>query len=198
MKKSRPRSAKPERCSSEGHGETVPKPENNVNLALRILFGFRLVMLAGSVAVAFAMASCDAAKDDAAKPDPGADKAAIVQALDQWPKDFNGKNPAGVCSLFAPDAIVIYPDSPDRSYGDSCTQLTGVLANPDRNFSYAPPDIHEVLVDGDLATVRLIWTLTVTDHTGAVLEIVRENGVDVFARQPDGSWKIRISHAYPL
>ena len=27
---------------------------------------------------------------------------------------------------------------------------------------------------------------------------IDENGVDVFARQPDGSWKIRISHAFPV
>ncbi len=153
----------------------------------------RVVM---AVALAFALASCGEA--DSGKHDPAVDRAAIVEALNQWPTDFDGTNAAGVCSLFAPDAIVIYPDSADRSYDDTCTQLTGVITDPDRNFSYAAPDIKEVLVDGDLATVRLIWTLTVTDKAGAVLETVRESGVDVFARQPDGSWKIHISHAYPL
>ncbi|MFC0447708.1 hypothetical protein [Rhodococcus jostii] len=42
------------------------------------------------------------------------------------------------------------------------------------------------------------WPLTVTDASGAVLENVRESGVDVFRRQPDGSWKIHVSHAFPL
>ena len=50
------------------------------------------------------------------------------------------------------------------------------------------------------------WPLTVTDASGSVLENVRESysrmsresGVDVFRRQPDGSWKIHVSHAFPL
>ncbi|TQC46944.1 hypothetical protein EEB14_23425 [Rhodococcus sp. WS4] len=42
------------------------------------------------------------------------------------------------------------------------------------------------------------WPLTVTDASGTVLENARESGVDVFRRQPDGSWKIHVSHAFPL
>ena len=58
------------------------------------------------------------------------------------------------------------------------------------------PDINDVIVDGDLAVVRLIWTLTVRDGSGQVLETTVEDGVDVFRRQADGSWKIHISHAF--
>ena len=54
------------------------------------------------------------------------------------------------------------------------------------------------MADNDTVAVRLIWTLTVLDASGAALEIVKEQGIDVFRRQPDGSWKISISHAYPL
>ena len=55
-----------------------------------------------------------------------------------------------------------------------------------------------MLVDGDTAVVRLVWTLTVTDASGTAIDVVREKGLDVFRRQPDGTWKIRISYAYPL
>jgi ketosteroid isomerase-like protein len=65
-----------------------------------------------------------------------------------------------------------------------------------RTFTYSAPDIKEVPVDGDLATVRLIWTLIVKDASCKVAETVRDNVVDVFRRQPDGRWKIHVSHAF--
>ena len=68
--------------------------------------------------------------------------------------------------------------------------------DPDKRYTYAQPDIREVLVDGDLATVQLFWTLTVTDPAGKVLDTGVEDGLDVFRRQPDGTWKIHVSHAF--
>ena len=61
-------------------------------------------------------------------------------------------------------------------------QRTGVT------FSYTPPVIHEIVVDGDLAVVRLGWTLTT--QTAAGTEVTEEQGLDVFRRQPDGRWSI--------
>lgn len=126
---------------------------------------------------------------------PADDQAAIRRVLDQWPKDFAAKKIDEVCGLFAPDTVVIYPDSADRNYADTCAQFRRVFSGPN-SFTYAPPEIHEILVDHDVAAVRLIWRLEIRDPHGAVLEKTAENGVDVFARQPDGSWKIRISHAF--
>ena len=116
--------------------------------------------------------------------------------VNHWPMDFDNGNVEVVCGLFAPDVVVKYPDSADRDHDAFCAQMRGVRTDPDRTFSYAPPAIGEILVDGDLATVQIEWTLTVGDQTGTVLETVVEDGVDVFVRQPDGSWKIHISHAY--
>jgi ketosteroid isomerase-like protein len=67
--------------------------------------------------------------------------------------------------------------------------------DPVKRYSYAQLDIREVLVDGDLAVVRLFWTLTVTDAAGKILDTGVEDGLDVLTRQPDGSWKIHVSHA---
>jgi uncharacterized protein (TIGR02246 family) len=131
-----------------------------------------------------------------AQEDPAEDRAAIEAALRQWPDDFNAKNLPGVCGLFADDVVLIYPGSPDRNHQQFCDQMRTLFEDPGKEFSYDPPDIQEVVVDGDLATVRLIWTLTIRDTSGKVLETIDENGVDVFRRQPDGSWKIHISHAF--
>lgn len=128
--------------------------------------------------------------------DPAKDRAAIETALRQWPSDFNAENLPATCGLFADDVVLSYPDSPDRGHAAFCDQMRRLFDDPSRTFSYAPPDIREILVDGDLATVRLIWTLTVRDGSGRVLETAEENGLDVFRRQADGSWKIHVSHAF--
>jgi uncharacterized protein (TIGR02246 family) len=126
------------------------------------------------------------------------DTDAIKTALRQWPKAFNEERIDDVCALFADDVVLVYPDSPDRGHREFCDQMRKLFDDPSKRFSYAEPDIREVNVDGDLATVRLIWTLTVSDAAGRPLETVREDGVDVFKRQDDGSWRIHVSHAFPL
>lgn len=45
-------------------------------------------------------------------------------------------------------------------------------------------------MSGDLAVVRLVWTLTVATVGVAKTAIADEPGMDVFRKQPDGTWKI--------
>jgi uncharacterized protein (TIGR02246 family) len=129
-------------------------------------------------------------------PGPERDKAAIEASLRQWPNDFNAKNVASVCGLFADDVTLSYPGGQDSGRGELCERMTKLFDDPVKRYAYAQPDIREVVVDGDLATVRLFWTLTVTDAAGKVLDTGVEDGLDVFTRQPDGSWKIHVSHAF--
>ena len=124
------------------------------------------------------------------------DRADIEAALLQWPRDFNARNLDAVCGLFADDVVLAYPGAPDRNRDAFCGQMRVQFRDPSKTFSYDEPDIKEIIVEGDLATVRLFWTLTVRDTSGKVLETIHEDGVDVFRRQPDGSWKIHISHAF--
>ena len=148
------------------------------------------------LAIACAAAGCTAARSHCARTDDT--ETQVRAALARWPDDFAAKRTANVCALFAPDAVLSYPGSRDRSFADACAQFATLFASTDKTFTYAPPEIEEVLVDGDTAVVRLVWTLTVTDASGTAIDIVREKGLDVFRRQPDGTWKIRISYAYPL
>jgi ketosteroid isomerase-like protein len=130
--------------------------------------------------------------------DPTVDQAAIESALRQWPLDFNDSNLPAVCGLFADDAVLAYPDGGDRDRGQFCDRMKTLFDDPAKSFSYAEPNIKEVLVAGDLATVKLFWTLTIADKSGKVLDTMVEDGLDVFPRQADGSWKIHISHAFTV
>jgi uncharacterized protein (TIGR02246 family) len=131
-----------------------------------------------------------------AAPAEAGPEAAIRRVLQQWPKDFNARNKPGAYSLFAADLVATYPGQPDRTFEAMCKHLAAVLDHPKRRFRYDVPEIHQILVSGDLAVVRLTWTLRITEAEKPEI-VVRERGMDVFKRQKDGAWKISVSYAYP-
>lgn len=124
--------------------------------------------------------------------------AEITALLQQWPKDFNERKVAEVCSLFGPDLVASYPGTIDRNYEQMCRHLSETLTSKKTIYRYAAPNIEDIKVDGNLATVRLIWTLTVLDKDQKFVQKIEEKGLDVFSRQKDGKWKIAVSFAYPL
>jgi steroid delta-isomerase len=125
----------------------------------------------------------------AAEPAGVEPEAAIRAALSEWALAFNAGDSAAVCALFAPELRFDYRGFPERGFAEVCGQLQASLADPNRKYAY-DVTIKEVLVLGDLAAVRLTWTLTVR-RPGEVGGIAsREPGLDIFRRQPDGSWKI--------
>jgi uncharacterized protein (TIGR02246 family) len=113
----------------------------------------------------------------------------IRAALDNWTKAFNARDAGRVCDLFAPDLVAIYQGQPERNYQAICELLSNSLRDREKSYRYTL-DLKEILVSGDLAAVRLVWTLTVARNDGGVIETIEEPGIDVFRRQPDGSWKI--------
>jgi uncharacterized protein (TIGR02246 family) len=137
------------------------------------------------------MAACGPSSTD--------DAASIRSALEAFPRDFNNKDLEATCGLFAEDVVLNFPGrAPENGRAEFCEKIRTRFADRSKTFSYGPPEIREILVDGDLATVALIWPLTIRDAAGKTLETVREDGVDVFRRQPDGTWRIHISHAFPI
>jgi len=117
-----------------------------------------------------------------------ADETAIRTALANWTQAFNARDASRICDLFAKDLRYDYRGFPERDYEALCGLLRRSLADPTKRFAYAH-DIREIIVSGDLAVVRLTWTLTVTIRGASPVES-KEPGLDVFRRQPDGSWKI--------
>jgi steroid delta-isomerase len=117
------------------------------------------------------------------------DEAAKIKAtLEQWTDDFNAGRADKVCDLFAKDARADVADAPERDYDAICGVLTRALSDETRKFTYAL-DIKEILVFGDVAVVRLVWTSTLKQKDGATT-VLTEPGMDIFQKQPDGSWKI--------
>jgi uncharacterized protein (TIGR02246 family) len=135
------------------------------------------------VAIALAAAAMASAHAD-----PAADEAAIIQRFQRWTADFNAKDSAGVCDLFAPDLVYSIPEVVQGTRETICANLAKMLARSDIQLHYGNPDVHEIFVAGDVAVVRLTWTLT-TQVNGAK-DTTTEEGMDIFRRQPDGRWSI--------
>jgi steroid delta-isomerase len=115
-----------------------------------------------------------------------ADDADDIRArLHQWTEDFNAGRVEPVCDLFSRDLISTVRGQGDRDYATRCEILTKSLGDPSRSYHYEA-DIHEVIVSGDLAVVRLTWTLFVTPMNVTAVE----PGIDVFRREADGAWRI--------
>jgi uncharacterized protein (TIGR02246 family) len=131
----------------------------------------------------------------AAQTPASAAETAIRGALAQWTADFNARDATRICDLFAPDLVYDYRGFPERTHADLCALLRRSLADPAKRFTYAL-DVKEIIVSGDMAVVRLVWTLRTTLPGTATSVESREPGLDVFRRQPDGSWKIARYIAY--
>jgi uncharacterized protein (TIGR02246 family) len=124
----------------------------------------------------------------AAESTDAAAQAAIRARLMQWTDDFNAGKVQEACDLFAPDLRYDYRGLPERNYQEMCAGLRRALTDPSKHYSYALA-IKDILVFGDMAAVRLVWTLTLT-AAGAEPKVSHEHGIDVFRRQPDGAWRI--------
>lgn len=118
----------------------------------------------------------------------------ITAALSNWMEEFNAGKTDKICDLFAPDVRADVRGAKERDHAAICDLLVRSLKDDTKHYSYAMA-IEEVLVFGDVAVVRLVWTLTIKQKDGASIESV-EPGMDIFRRQDDGSWKIIRYMAY--
>jgi uncharacterized protein (TIGR02246 family) len=123
-----------------------------------------------------------------ARADPDADRAAITARFQHWTAAFNAHDSAGIRALFAPDLVAIVPGAIDGTRDSLCANLDALLARSDLQLHYDNPEIREIIISGDIAVVRPIWTLTT--RKGGEQDVTTEAGIDIFKRQPDGRWSI--------
>lgn len=117
--------------------------------------------------------------------DPAAD---IRAALEQWRADFNARQTAHICDLFAPELRYDFQGLPEQNYTLLCDRLRHAMIDHTKSFHYGL-NIKEVITSGSLAVVRLTWISTMTGSDGRSTTD-DEPGLDVFQRQRGGSWKI--------
>ena len=118
------------------------------------------------------------------------DGAAVIRAeLDAWTQAFNAREAGKICGIFSEDLRYKFGEIPDRGYSDVCTALQRALGDATQRSHYTL-DLREILVYGDIAVVRLIWTLDESKEGSSVTAHSLEPGMDIFQHQKDGSWKI--------
>jgi steroid delta-isomerase len=115
--------------------------------------------------------------------------AEIRAALEHWMADFNAGHADAVCDLFAPSLRADVAGAAERDFDAQCQLLRGAIGDSSRSFSYAL-DLKEILAEGDMAAVRLKWTLTARVKATGAVSTTEEQGLDVFGKGSDGRWRI--------
>lgn len=143
---------------------------------------FRFVRVVAVLSVALAGLCMAPARADAGSEN------AIRAALEQWRQDFNARRAERICDLFAPDLRADIQGLPEQNYPLVCERLRKALAAPGEPIVLGL-HVQEVIVSDAMAVARVTWTSTVTGTDGQP-QTEHEQGLDVFARQADGRWKI--------
>ena len=124
----------------------------------------------------------------ACRADAAADKAAISAQLRAFSERFNARDASRICDLFAPELVATIPLAPEADRAAVCKNLARLLSLDELKLRYDYPDIREIVLSGDLAIVRVIWTLTA--RKGDSEDTTQEGGIDIFRRDQNGRWSI--------
>ncbi|HET9792907.1 MAG TPA: nuclear transport factor 2 family protein [Thermoanaerobaculia bacterium] len=141
--------------------------------------GFVLALAAGAAAFGSGMPERPADS-------PRTVESTIRSKLAAWEAAYNSGDRKKAFEIWAPDLVGWYPGVPDITWEQEKAAL-------DRPASAAPRSrlhvqVVEVIVSGDLAVVRDIWTETPPE--GSPARATRIPSFEVWRRQADGEWKI--------
>jgi ketosteroid isomerase-like protein len=140
----------------------------------------RLLVIAASLVLVLTLPAV------AAGPSPEDD---IRAALQRWTDDFNAGRADKVCDLFAPDLRADVLGAPERDFETQCRMLRNALADPEHAYTDAF-SLKEVVIERDMAVVRLTWTETIRVKATGQVTTRLDEGLDVFGRGSDGTWRI--------
>jgi steroid delta-isomerase len=113
-------------------------------------------------------------------------EATIRQKLAGWETAYNAGDRKKTFEIWAPDLVGWYPGIPDVTYAQEKAALDRPAPSGPQSTLHV--QIVEVLVSGDLAVVRDIWTETPPPASAASATTIPS--FEVWRRQPDGDWKI--------
>jgi uncharacterized protein (TIGR02246 family) len=145
------------------------------------------MLFPASLALAALLAGCTHTTPPAADTRE-ADATAIRQLEADWLKAYQAKDADKITSFYADDGSVFNTDMPIATgKADILTLYKKEVA--DKNFSVTFPPSDKVVVakSGDMAYTTGTYTATYTKAKKAVSE--KGKYVEVYMKQPDGSWK---------
>ncbi len=144
-----------------------------------------LLLLAFQIGCSQAPATAPAPPDTRA-----ADEKTIRDSETAWVKDFAAKDLDKIVAHYADNGSVLMPDLPIMNGKDAIRAgLKEAITDPKFSLELATAKV-EVASGSDLAYSQGTYEVTATD--AKTKKAVREKGkyVEVYKKQPDGSWKI--------
>lgn len=143
-----------------------------------------LLFMAFQIACTQAPATVPAPADTRA-----ADEQTIKDSEAAWVKDFAAKDMDKIVAHYADNASVLMPDTPIMTGKDAIRAgMKDVITDP--KFSLELTTAKVEVSSGDLAYSQGTYAVTATDPK--TKKVIMEKGkyVEVYKKQPDGSWKI--------
>lgn len=112
-------------------------------------------------------------------------RSAILRSADS----FNRGDADAIMAPYAKDIVLSYPGLPDLGYDALFESYREMVKRPPGVTVQTSPTIEEILVSGDLALIRLMWTTTTTETTPPRQATRRMKDFQVWRRESDGTWK---------
>jgi uncharacterized protein (TIGR02246 family) len=116
------------------------------------------------------------------------DHAEIHDVAEALRTAVNAADIRGILECWAPDGVLMPPHhSSVHGHAAMAEYFRGVFAARRLSFTFTGSSITLL---GDVAFERLTYTVVATSVTGGLLAEDVGKGLHVYARQPDGRWKI--------
>jgi ketosteroid isomerase-like protein len=122
-----------------------------------------------------------------------ADSSSIRAAIERGARGFERAQPDSILAHYARDIILSYPGIPDQDYATLVRGYAELRDRPATVRATTTPTFDEILVDGNLAVVRLRWTTTIRSGTTATTAPVESTrylrDLQVWRREANGEWR---------
>jgi ketosteroid isomerase-like protein len=121
--------------------------------------------------------------------------AEVWDSYQSWLQAYKSGDVAGIMAIFDRDVVFSFQSSKDQSYADLERGYEMDLKTRTPGTIWAPL-VEQVYADSNLAFVRAVWELRVSDASGRAEVKARNQSLDVL-RNVAGHWKIIRSINYP-
>ena len=116
------------------------------------------------------------------------DVASLRSAILRSAESFNKGDADAIMSQYAKDIVLSYPGLPDLGYDELVQSYREMVKRPPGVTVQTTPTIEEILVSGDLALIRVMWTTTTTNAEPPRQTSRQMKDFQVWRREKDGTW----------